>query len=164
MFGTVRQTMDVDELDSAIVRALQQDARVPNKDLARRLGVAASTCLERVRRLQQQGTIRGYHAQISLGALGRDVQALVAVTVRPLRRDNIDAFQDDLAVLPEVMSAYVLAGGDDFLLHVGVPTIEHLHAFLIDRLSARKEVVGFRTSIIFRHARKHVLENLAPVI
>ena len=115
-----------------------------------------------MRRLQQQGAIRGYHAQISLGALGRDVQALVAVTVRPLRRDNIDAFPDDLAVLPEVMSASVLTGGDDFLLHVGVPNIDHLHAFLIDRLSARKEVVGFRTSIIFRHARKHVLENLAP--
>lgn len=152
----------MDELDSVIVRELQQDARLPNKDLARRLGVAASTCLERVRRLHQQGTIRGYHAQISLGALGRDVQALVAVTVRPLRRHNIDAFQDDLAVLPEVMSAFVLAGGDDFLLHVGVPTIDHLHAFLIDRLSARKEVVGFRTSIIFRHVRKPVLENLAP--
>lgn len=152
----------MDELDSAIVRALQQDARLPNKELARRVGVAPSTCLERVRRLTRQGTIRGHHARIDLAALGRAVQALVAVTVRPLRRDNIDAFQDDLAGLPEVMSTFVLAGGDDFLLHVGVPTIDHLHAFLIDRLSARKEVVGFRTSIIFRHVHKSVLEDLAP--
>jgi DNA-binding Lrp family transcriptional regulator len=151
----------VDELDSVILRELQQDARLTNKDLAARLGVAPSTCLERVRRLRQQGAIRGYHADISPQALGRVVQALVAVTVRPLRRANIDAFQDDLSGQPEVMSIFVLAGGDDFLVHIGVPTIEQLHAFLIDRLSARQEVVGFRTSTIFRHARKSVLEPLA---
>ena len=58
------------------------------------------------------------------------------------------------------MSIFVLAGGDDFLVHVGLPTIEDLHAFLIDRLSARQEVVGFRTSIIFRHARKAMLPVL----
>jgi DNA-binding Lrp family transcriptional regulator len=53
--------------------------------------------------------------------------------------------------MPEVMSVFVLAGGDDFLLHVGVPSVEQLHAFLVDRLSRRREVVGFRTSVIFRH-------------
>ncbi len=55
--------------------------------------------------------------------------------------------------MPEVMSVSVLAGGDDFLLHVGVPRIEHLRAFLVDRLSRRREVTGFRTSVIFRHVR-----------
>lgn len=125
------------------------------------MGIAASTCLERVRRLHRQGVLRGYHAEVDLPSIGRSVQALVAVTVRPLRRASIDAFQDDLARLPEVMSIFVLAGGDDFLLHVGLPTNEHLHAFLIDRLSARKDVVGFRTSIVFRHARKALLPVLA---
>lgn len=150
----------MDELDSAIVEALQADASLQNKNLAARLGIAASTCLERVRRLHRQGVLRGYHAEVDLPSIGRSVQALVAVTVRPLRRASIDAFQDDLAQLPEVMSIFVLAGGDDFLVHVGLPTIEDLHAFLIDRLSARKEVVGFRTSIVFRHARKAMLPVL----
>jgi DNA-binding Lrp family transcriptional regulator len=125
------------------------------------VSIAASTCLERVRRLHRRGVLRGYHAEVDLPSIGRSVQALVAVTVRPLRRASIDAFQDDIARLPEVMSIFVLAGGDDFLVHVGLPTIEGLHAFLIDRLSARKDVVGFRTSIVFRHTRKAMLPVLA---
>ncbi len=152
--------MDVDELDAVILRELQQDARLSNKDLAARLSVAPSTCLERTRRLQRRGALRGYHAEVSLEVLGRHVQALVAVSVRPLRREAIDAFQDDVSRLPEVMSTFVLAGGDDFLLHVGVPSIDQLHAFLIDRLSARRDVVSFRTSTVFRHSRTTVLEPL----
>lgn len=150
----------MDELDAVILLELQRDARLPNKDLAARLSIAPSTCLERVRRLQASGALRGYHAEVSLEVLGRHVQALVAVSVRPLRRDTIDAFQHDVSLLPEVMSTFVLAGGDDFLLHVGVPSIDQLHAFLIDELSARRDVVSFRTSTIFRHTRKPVLEPL----
>lgn len=159
-FGQIGGPALLDDIDSAILRALQQDARLTNKDLAARLSIAASTCLERVRRLRAQGAIEGYHAEVGLEVLGRHVQALVAVSVRPLRRDAIDAFQDDVAGLPEVMATFVLAGGDDFLLHVGVPSIDHLHAFLIDTVSARRDVVSFRTSTIFRHTRKHVLEPL----
>lgn len=150
----------MDELDAVILQELQQDARLSNKDLAAKLSIAASTCLERTRRLQRQGALRGFHADVSLDALGRHVQALVAVSVRPLRRDAIDAFQDDVSRLPEVMSTFVVAGGDDFLVHVGVPSIDALHAFLIDKLSARRDVVSFRTSTIFRHTRKAVLEPL----
>ena len=152
----------MDELDAMILQELQRDARLSNKDLAARLSIAPSTCLERTRRLQRSGALRGYHAEVSLDVLGRQVQALVAVSVRPLRRDAIDAFQHDVSQLPEVMSAFVLAGGDDFLLHVGVPSIDQLHAFLIDKLSARRDVVSFRTSTIFRHTRKTVLEPLVP--
>ena len=148
------------ELDAVILRELQRDARLSNKDLAARLSIAPSTCLERTRRLQRRGALRGYHADVGLEVLGRHLQALVAVSVRPLRRDAIDAFQHDVSQLPEVMSVFVLAGGDDFLLHVGVPSMDQLHAFLIDRLSARRDVVSFRTSMIFRHTRKTVLEPL----
>jgi hypothetical protein len=57
---------------------------------------------------------------------------------------------------------FVLAGGDDFLLHVGVSDVQHLHSFLVDKLSSRKEIVQFRSSIIFTHGRKQALENLRP--
>lgn len=151
----------MDELDAVILRELQRDARLSNKDLAARLSVAPSTCLERTRRLQRRGALRGYHADVDLAVLGRHVQALVAVNVRPLRRDAIDAFQDHVSRLPEVMSTFVLAGGDDFLLHVGAPSIDRLHAFLVDELSGRRDVVSFRTSVVFRHTRETVLEPLA---
>ena len=97
----------MDELDSAIIGHLQHDARQTNRELARRIGVAPSTCLERVRALHQRGTIRGYHAEVDLAALGRGVQALVAVQIRPLHRTVIDGFQNAVSRMPEVVSVFV---------------------------------------------------------
>ncbi|MGW2155157.1 Lrp/AsnC family transcriptional regulator [Nonomuraea sp. NPDC001699] len=150
----------MDELDSAIIRLLQTDARQSNRELARRLGIAPSTCLERVRALTRRGVIRGYHADIDPAALNRSTQAMVSVQVRPLSRAVINAFKQSAAELPEVLSVFVLAGGDDFLLHVAVQDLDHLHAFLLDRLSKRKEIVGFRTSVIFQQVHDTVPERL----
>ena len=152
--------MDVDELDSVIIRELQLNARQTNKELAATIGVAPSTCLERVRALRNSGVISGYHAGVSLPALNRRVQALLAVQVRPLSRAVIEDFKNYVTPLPEVLSVFVVAGGDDFLVHVAVQDIEHLHAFLMDRFSKRREIVGFRSSIIYQHARNTVLDRL----
>jgi DNA-binding Lrp family transcriptional regulator len=150
----------MDELDAEIIRLLQSDARQSNRELARRLGVAPSTCLERVRALTRRGVLRGYHAEVDLKALNRAVQALIAVQVRPLRRSVIDDFKDSVSQLPEVMTVFVLAGGDDFFLHVAVQDLDHLHAFLLDRLSKRGEIIGFRTSVIFQRVHNPVLGRL----
>ncbi|NRQ30758.1 Lrp/AsnC family transcriptional regulator [Nonomuraea sp. NN258] len=144
----------MDELDSEIVRLLQTDARQSNRELARKLGIAPSTCLERVRALTRRGVIRGYHADIDPAALNRGVQAMVSVQVRPLSRTVINTFKQSVAEQPEVLSVFVLAGGDDFLLHVAVQDLDHLHAFLLDRLSKRREITGFRTSVIFQQVQK----------
>jgi len=150
----------MDEVDSAIIRELQEDARQPNQDIARKVGIAPSTCLERTRLLRQRGVIRGYHADIDLAALNRSVQALVAAQVRPLSRKVIEAFQSSVAALPEVLAVFTLAGSDDFIIHVTAPDIDHLHAFLIDRVTSRREIVGFRTSIVYRHHANTVLSRL----
>ncbi|MGW5162525.1 Lrp/AsnC family transcriptional regulator [Nonomuraea wenchangensis] len=147
----------MDELDAGIIRLLQSDARLSNRELARQLGIAPSTCLERVRSLARRGVIKGYHAEIDPVALNRGVQAMVAVQVRPLSRAVIDTFKASAATMPEVLSVFVLSGGDDFLLHVGVPDLDALHAFLLDRLSKRREVTGFRSSVIFQQ-----VSNPAP--
>ncbi|WP_328477370.1 Lrp/AsnC family transcriptional regulator [Actinoplanes sp. NBC_00393] len=150
----------VDEIDSALIRELQTNARQTNRDLARAVGIAPSTCLERVRLLRDRGVITGYHAEVSLTELGRDVQALLHVQVRPLTRAVIEGFKAYAAGLPEVLSVFVLAGGDDFLVHVAVPSVDSLHAFLMDRFSDRREIVGFRSSIIYQHARNRLVERL----
>jgi DNA-binding Lrp family transcriptional regulator len=160
-FGDGEEVRVLDELDSAIVRLLQEDARQTNRDIARKVGIAPSTCLERIRLLRDRGVIRGYHADIDLASLNRGVRALVAAQVRPLSRAVIDTFQRSIAELPEVVSVYVTAGSDDFLIEVTAPDIDALHAFLTDRLAIRREIVGFRTSIIFRHLRKTTLDQLA---
>ena len=73
---------------------LQDDARTSNRDLAAAVHVSPSTSSERVRALRADGVIRGYHAEVDFGALGRHVQALTAVTIRPPTRQNIEAFRN----------------------------------------------------------------------
>src|SRR5689334_18976051 len=104
MFAAYRTVPPVDELDSAIVRELQRDARLTNRELARMLGVAPSTCLERVRSLRARKVIVGYHAEVNPSALNRGVEAFVAIRIRPLNRDVIDGLKAALIALPEVVS------------------------------------------------------------
>ncbi|MFF4269542.1 Lrp/AsnC family transcriptional regulator [Streptomyces sp. NPDC001536] len=153
----------MDELDTAILRHLQEDARQSNRAIAQKVGIAPSTCLERIRLLRRRGVIRGYHARVALPALNRGVQAMVSAQVRPLNREVVAAFEQSVSRLPEVLSVYTMAGSDDFLIHVTAPDIERLHAFLLERFTERREIVGFRTSIIFQHLTNPVLEPLAEV-
>jgi len=150
----------VDELDAALVRELQADARLSNRDLAARVGVSPSTSLERVRALRARGTLLGYHADVALPDLGRSVQALIAVRIRPPARERIEAFRDFAAGLPETVGVFVVSGGEDFLLHVAVPDTDALYALVIDRLTERREVADVRTSIVYEHIRRPVLEPL----
>lgn len=148
----------MDEFDSAIVRELQADARLTNRELAARLGLAPSSCLVRTRALRERGILTGFHAEVDLAKIGRGVQALIAFTIRPLGRDVIRDFKAFALRQPEVLNVYVLGGSDDFLVHVALPTITDMHALLMDRFSKRKEVVGFRTSIIYEHTRNVAID------
>jgi DNA-binding Lrp family transcriptional regulator len=153
--------MDLDELDLALLARLQNDGRQTNRELAEAVGVAPSTSLERVRSLRERGVIRGYHAEVDLEALGRAVQALVAVRIRPPSRQNIEAFREWAARLPETLGVFVVSGGDDFLIHVAVPNTDGLYAFVIDRLTERPEVADVRTSVVYEHRRVRVLTPLS---
>jgi DNA-binding Lrp family transcriptional regulator len=150
----------VDELDSAIVELLQHDARQTNRELAAAVGIAPSTCLERVRSLRERGVITGFHAEVSLPAMNRHVQAFLHVQIRPLSRQVIEGFKGYVTTLPEVLSVFVVAGGDDFLVHVAVPSVDSLHALLMDKFTKRREIVGFRSSIIYQHARNQVVQPI----
>jgi DNA-binding Lrp family transcriptional regulator len=150
----------LDAVDWALVRALQDDARKTNRDLAAAVHVSPSTSSERVRALRHEGVIRGFHADIDFDALGRHVQALTAVTVRPPTRENIEAFRNWASALPELVGVFVVAGASDFLLHVAVPDTDALYAFVIDRLTERPEVADVNTSVVYEHIRRPVLEPL----
>ena len=118
---------DIDHLDRRILARLQDDARQTNRELADAVHVSTSTSSERVRGLRADGVIRGYHADVALEALGRHVQALIAVRIRPPSRENIEAFRDWAGTLPELVGVFVVSGGDDFLLHVAVRDTEALY-------------------------------------
>jgi DNA-binding Lrp family transcriptional regulator len=150
----------IDSIDWTLVRELQQDARCSNRDLAAAAHVSPSTSSERIRALRAEGVITGYHAAIDLGALGRNVQALSAVTIRPPTRVNIESFRNWAASLPELIGVFVVSGDSDFLLHVAVADTDALYAFVIDRLTERPEVADVNTNVVYEHLRRPVLEPL----
>lgn len=145
---------DLDAIDSALLALLQNDGRRTNRELATMLNIAPSTCLERMRSLRRRGLIVGYHAQVDLAAIGRTLQALIAVRVRPPNRAVIDGFRAFVEELPEVLSVFVVSGGDDFLIHVAVKDTDQLQALVLDKLTRRKELADVRTSLVYEHLRK----------
>ena len=154
------QDVRLDDVDRALLQELQADARRTNRELAEAVHVSPSTSSERVRAQRAEGVIRGYHADVDLPALGRRVQALTAVTIRPPTRQNIEAFRNWVETLPELIGVFVVSGASDFLLHVAVPDTDALYAFVIDHLTERPEVADVNTSIVYEHVRRNVLETI----
>ncbi|MEN5074158.1 Lrp/AsnC ligand binding domain-containing protein [Isoptericola cucumis] len=97
--------------------------------------------------------IRGALLDVDLGAIGRPVQALVSVRIRPPSRDVIEEFRDWAQDLPETLGVFVTTGTADFVLHVAVPDNDRLYAFVIDRLTQHRAVADVRTSVVFEHLR-----------
>ncbi len=151
---------ELDAIDRAILRELQRDARISNRDLAAAVHVSPSTSSERTRALRAEGVIRGYHAEVALEALGRQVQALVAVAIRPPTRVLVEDFRDWASSLPEVIGVFVVSGASEFLLHVAVADTDALYAFLIDRLTGRAAVADVNTSVVYEHIRRGDLDSL----
>lgn len=160
MFGPgpkeVAVAEDVDATDAQLLAELQADARATNRALAERVGVAPSTSLDRVRGLEARGVIRGYHADVSLSHLGRPVQALVTVRIRPPTRQRIDEFSAHASSLEPTLAVFTLTGREDFVLHVAVPDTDALYSFVLDEVSSRPEVADVRTSIVYDCVRRHV--------
>ena len=145
----------LDELDTAILRELQSDARRTNREVAAAVGVSPTTALDRTRALRRRGVIRGALLDVDLPSIGRPVQALVAIRIRPPSRRNIEAFREWVSALPDTLGVYVTTGSEDFIVHVAVPDNDSLYEFVIDRLTERPEVADVRTSIVFEHIRNN---------
>lgn len=145
------QDVRLDDTDLAILRELAVDGRTPNNVLAGRVGLAASTCLGRVRALRRAGVIRGYHADIDLRSLGLHVFALISITVHAQARGRMLDLATALRTLPEVLDVYVLGGDQDLMIHVACPTADALREFVSRHLGSNQAFVSTRTTLIFDH-------------
>lgn len=150
--GDRRSTFgDLDDLDRALLLELERDGRISNKDLAARVGVAPSTCHARVAALRSRGVLRGFHAVVDPEAVGRGLQAIIAVRLQAGARRRLGAFAHALAERPEVRDVYLLGGSEDVLVHVAVQDSRALRAFVVEHLSTRQEVAHTQTSLVFEH-------------
>ena len=149
----------MDRIDFEILGLLQNNGRISNKSLAAKVGLAPSTCFERVKQLYANGVICGVHAEIQPHAVGVGLEAIYLIGLNKHARDTVESFQQDIEKIPEVRSIYLVSGQYDFLVHVAVRDTEHLRNLALDAFTVRPEVTGFETVLIFGHSRKHVLPN-----
>lgn len=126
----------MDRIDRAIIDQLRHNAQLTNTELAARVGLTPSPCLRRVRRLEDQGVILGYHAHIAPDALGRAFQVHVDLELRDQAQETIERFEAALAALEEVIEARRMFGSPDYLALVGVPDLPAYERFMSQRLSA----------------------------
>ncbi|MGW4093714.1 Lrp/AsnC family transcriptional regulator [Nocardia sp. NPDC004750] len=144
-----RKIAELDSVDWAILEVLQVDATVPNKEIAARVGVAPSTCLERIRRMRRSGVITSIRAHVNPARLGRGEQAFLGIQVRPHSRETATDFVQRALQMPEVLALYNVSGTEDYLLHVAVEDSTALQSAIIDRLLTLPQVVHCRTQLIF---------------
>jgi len=147
-------------VDLLLLDHLQKNARMTNKDLAASVGIAESTCLERVRSLQERGVIKGWHAEVDLPAIGRSLRALIYVTLQPKTTESMHDFQTQVLAAPETVSVSMITGAHDFLVEVAVPDVDRLRHFVLDVITSRPDAMDTQSSLIYEQARKHVLEPL----
>ncbi|EYT56278.1 AsnC family transcriptional regulator [Leucobacter sp. UCD-THU] len=152
----LRPEASLDQVDRKIVEELQTNGRITNAELAERVGVAASTCIARVRSLVSRGIITGFTASVDPRAMGLGLQVLVSVTVRSGARQRIAELSDELRSLPEVMQLFFLGGVEDFIIHLAARDSDHVRDFVMEHLSAHPAVSSTRTSIVFSHHQNPV--------
>src|SRR5258708_22054017 len=122
--------MELDRYDRAILRLLQQDARISNSVLAGKVNLSESACLRRVRALEESGLIEGYTALIDQHKAGFPVNVFVNITLDRQSQAGLEAFESAVRRVPEVMECYLMTGENDYLLRLVVadlPDLERIH-------------------------------------
>jgi DNA-binding Lrp family transcriptional regulator len=151
----------LDRIDRVLLRALQDDARRSNKELADLAGLSPSACFERVKRLRAE-VLRGVHARVEPAAVGFGIQVLIAVELRVHSREAFEAFAGHLREVPEVVDIYSLSGRTDFLVRCVCRDTAHLQQLTVDAFTSRPEVSRFETSLVFWSETRPLPISLEP--
>lgn len=148
----------LDGTDLAILAELQADGRLTNAALAARVAIAESTCINRVRALREAGVIRGFHAELDLASLGLPLQAVIKIRLGSHSREHVRSFHDMLRDIPGVITAFHVAGEDDYLLHVAVDSPEALRDLVLEHITVNPVVRHTETTLVFE-----VLAGMGPL-
>lgn len=143
----------MDEIDLHILRELQNDGRLSNQELAQRVGLSPSPCMRRVRQLEKDGVIRGYRAVIDPEAVARGFEVLVSVEVQR-DRATVEAFEEALQDIPDVIEAYRLFGSPGCLLRIAVEDLAAYERLWIERLTALDGVSEVNSQIIMKRIKE----------
>lgn len=152
--------MTLDRIDTEILRLLQNNARLSNKQIAAAVGLAPSSVHDRIKRLWADGVMTGLHAEVAPQAMGVGLEALLMIELAKHERATVDRFMDDIVEIPEVRSAHLITGRYDLVVHVVARDTRHLKDLALDRFTNRPGVTRIETSIIYETRTRHELPML----
>lgn len=144
---------NIDDIDMQILSQLQEDGRMTNVDLARKVGLTAPPCLRRVRALEDTGAIKSYHAVVDPATLGFTITVFAMVSLKSQAEADLKAFEDHVASLPEVRECHMLNGEIDFILKVVSRDLQTFQQFLTSKLTPAPNVVSVKTSLTIRTSK-----------
>jgi DNA-binding Lrp family transcriptional regulator len=144
MKSNVNELPDLDGIDRRILAELQDDGRMTNVELSRRAGISAPPCLRRVRRLEEKGVIRGYHADTDPALLGWEIEFFAIVGLESQKEVALSAFERMVSEWPEVRACHMIRGGGDFLLRLLARDTAHEN-ILTQRLTGAASVTRVQT-------------------
>ena len=140
----------LDRIDLLLLAELQRNGRLTNADLAERVHLSPSACLRRVHRLERDGVIAGYRADVSAERLGLGLQAFVRVQLKHHDSAAVAGFAELVNGWDEVIACHALTGDMDYLLQIAVRDLEHFSGFLLDRLLNQPAVDDVNSSFVLR--------------
>jgi DNA-binding Lrp family transcriptional regulator len=147
----------LDRTDFGIVRLLMADAHASNKQLAAAVGLAPSSCHERIKALRAHGVLLGSHAEVNFQALGLAVEALLFVQVAKLDRQQVDDLVDEIASVREVRSVFLISGRFDLIVHLVVRDMEQLKTVISEQFNRHACVLRVESSVVFNRRERHAM-------
>ncbi len=144
---------NLDHTDARILHELQEDGRITNVELAARVGLTAPPCLRRVRALEEEGIIEGYHASLSGEKLGYTITVFAMVSLKSQAEDDLRAFEAHVAKLDPVRECHMLNGEIDFILKIVAPDLQQFQQFLTGSLTTAPNVASVKTSLTIRSSK-----------
>lgn len=144
----------LDSIDMRILAELQANGRITNVELSRRAKITAPPCLRRMRALEKNGFIQGYHADLDAKSLGFEVTAYVFVGLSSQHDGDLKQFEERVRSWPTVRECYMLSGEVDFLLKCVATDLSTFQRFISETLTAEKNVASVKSSLVM-HASKN---------
>ncbi|WP_138379835.1 Lrp/AsnC family transcriptional regulator [Luteithermobacter gelatinilyticus] len=143
----------LDKIDLKILSILQNDARITNHDLSQKVGLSPSSCLQRVRKLEEEGYIEGYMANINLDMICRTVTVLVTVSLHEHTNDNFKAFEEAIEKFPEIVECYTVSGNFDYFLRIVCPDMNSYLKLNDDLISNMEGVANISSHVALAHTK-----------
>ncbi|WP_024888716.1 MULTISPECIES: Lrp/AsnC family transcriptional regulator [Luteimonas] len=144
----------LDRTDLHLLAELQRGGRLTNAELAERVHLSPSACLRRVQRLEREGVVAGYRAEVDPERVGLGLQAFVRVQLEKHGSAPVERFAAAVEAWDEVVACHALTGDMDYLLHVVVRDLDHFSRFLLDRLLNESGVADVNSSFVLRTVKR----------